>query len=266
MCKTKKRHSLERELKSSLIIQFILVSSLLSFALFFSNASTLVFITIISLVTIFYIPWLIRSYRRMIIPLINLSNSTEALRNEDYSIVARPYYVSGIVSQLYDDVGLLNSDLQQRKDRYNQDVYLIYRLIEKLATPVIVFNSKYQLTHANDAFAQWYGQPWQNVRGLNAHRLGLACSVEKEWQFIDELSHKDWQIKASVFLDGKDDYQLLMLNNIEQEVRQTQQQAWQQIIRILSHEIRNSLTPIQSLAQSLLSMKETEGVPNSLYK
>ncbi|MFT6345224.1 MAG: nitrogen fixation/metabolism regulation signal transduction histidine kinase [Paraglaciecola sp.] len=261
MIGVEKNHSLERELKTSLIIQFVLVLGLFCTVLLLSNASSLVFITIITFVILIYIPWLMRSYKTMINPLINLSNSTEALRQEDYSIVAGAHYKTGIVSQLYKDAALLNSDLQQRKDRYNQDVYLIYRLIEKLGTPVLVFNSKHQLNHANAAFAQWHGQPWQNVRGLSATRLGLVYSPQKEWSFIEKTSHKGWQIKASIFLDGKDDYQLLMLNNIESEVRETQQEAWQQIIRILSHEIRNSLTPIQSLAQSLLSMDEISPRP-----
>jgi len=261
MSEIEKNHSLERELKASLVIQFVLVTCLLCTVLFLANTSNLVLITIITLVTLIYIPWLMHSYSAMISPIINLSNSTEALRQEDYSIVASTHYKTGIVSQLYKDVALLNTDLRQRKDRYNQDVYLIYRLIEKLGTPVLVFNAKHRLTHANAAFTKWYGQPWQTVRGLSANRLGLVYSPQKEWSFIDKTSHKGWQIKSSIFLDGKDDYQLLMLNNIESEVRETQQQAWQQIIRILSHEIRNSLTPIQSLAQSLLSMDEISPRP-----
>jgi two-component system nitrogen regulation sensor histidine kinase NtrY len=254
-------HSIERELKQSLVIQFVLVIGLILIVLFLSEASTLISITLLVIVFFTYVPWLFFSYKRMTKPLINLGNSVEAMRIEDYSIVAKAHYKTGIVAQLYTDISSLNVDLQQRKDRYNQDVYLIYRLIEKLGTPVLVFNSKHQLTHANKAFNQWYGQPWQNVRGLSASRLGLVYSDKNQWFFVEQSSHKGWQIKASIFLDGKDDYQLLMLNNIEQEVRETQQEAWQQIIRILSHEIRNSLTPIQSLAQSLLSMKEIKQRP-----
>jgi len=254
-------HSLEREIKQSLVTQFILVIGLIFLVLFLSEASKLITISVLVIVVSSYVPWLFYSYNRMTKPLINLGNSVEAISLEDYSIVAKAHYKNGIVAQLYNDISSLNIDLQQRKDRYNQDVYLIYRLIEKLATPVIVFNSKHQLTHANKAFNQWHGQPWQNVRGLNASRLGLVYSDDKQWSFVKQSSHNGWQIKASVFLDGKDDYQLLMLNNIEQEVRETQQQAWQQIIRILSHEIRNSLTPIQSLAQSLLSMEEINARP-----
>jgi hypothetical protein len=125
MIGVEKNHSLERELKTSLIIQFVLVLGLFCTVLLLSNASSLVFITIITFVILIYIPWLMRSYKTMINPLINLSNSTEALRQEDYSIVAGAHYKTGIVSQLYKDAALLNSDLQQRKDRYNQDVYLI---------------------------------------------------------------------------------------------------------------------------------------------
>ena len=134
-------------------------------------------------------------------------------------------------------------------------------MIDQLETPVLVFNPKLQLTHANGAFNAWYGQPWQAVRGFSCTRLGFIYSESKQWQFINKQAHTGWQIKASLFLDGRDDYQLIILNNIEQEVRETQQEAWQQIIRGLSHEIRNSLTPIKSLAQSLLAMKEINPKP-----
>ena len=45
-----------------------------------------------------------------------------------------------------------------------------------------------------------------------------------------------------------------MFNNISQELQKNEQQAWQNIIRILNHEVRNSLTPISALSQNLLEM------------
>jgi len=67
---------------------------------------------------------------------------------------------------------------------------------------------------------------------------------------------KKWQIKQSEFKENNNSYQLLMLNNISQELQKNEQQAWQNIIRILNHEVRNSLTPISALSQNLLEMPD----------
>ncbi|MFT6414237.1 MAG: nitrogen fixation/metabolism regulation signal transduction histidine kinase, partial [Glaciecola sp.] len=53
-------------------------------------------------------------------------------------------------------------------------------------------------------------------------------------------------------------YHLVILSNVEELLRVNQQKSWQQIIRVLSHEIRNSLTPIKSLAQTLVSQELEE--------
>jgi nitrogen fixation/metabolism regulation signal transduction histidine kinase len=65
---------------------------------------------------------------------------------------------------------------------------------------------------------------------------------------------KTWQIRQSEFKENNNNYHLLMLNNITQELQKNEQQAWQNIIRILNHEVRNSLTPISALSQNLLEM------------
>jgi two-component system nitrogen regulation sensor histidine kinase NtrY len=56
--------------------------------------------------------------------------------------------------------------------------------------------------------------------------------------------------------ENNNNYQLLMLNNISQELQKNEQQAWQNIIRILNHEVRNSLTPISALSQNLLEIPD----------
>jgi two-component system nitrogen regulation sensor histidine kinase NtrY len=257
-----KSHSLERVLKITLGLVFVTISTLLVLLLGAYSISTLLTITIIVALWGVFIPALFYFYRRVFDPLMSMGNSLEALRTEDHSVITRAHYQQGVFARLYHEVATLNADLQHTKDRYTQDVYLIYGLIEQLDTPVLVFNAKLKLTHANSAFNRWYGQPWQTVRGYSSKRLGLGLNAAGQWHFVDPAPSQqntldnNWQIKASVFVDGQDDYQLLMLNNIEQEVRETQQEAWQQIIRVLSHEIRNSLTPIKSLTQSLLDMDE----------
>jgi two-component system nitrogen regulation sensor histidine kinase NtrY len=257
-----KSHSLERFVLKMLTLQFVIIALLVVLGLYNSTVSALVATTCGVVVFIGLLLWLNYCYKKIISPLEEMSISTEAIHLEDYAMTSVKPYQQGVVAQLHDDISMIGADLQQRKDSYNLDIYLVYRLIEQLEMPVMVIDAKLCLTHANAAFEQWYGQPWQSVRGSKANRLGLCLEPDleqtdtRQWHFVDKQIHEGWQIKASRFIDANDDYQLLMLNNIEQTVRDTQQQAWHQIVRVLSHEIRNSLTPIISLAESLLAMDE----------
>jgi nitrogen fixation/metabolism regulation signal transduction histidine kinase len=60
-------------------------------------------------------------------------------------------------------------------------------------------------------------------------------------------------VSQSEFIDAGERHQLLVFTNIDSAIRASQLSAWQQIIRVMSHEIRNSLTPVSSLAESLTS-------------
>ncbi|NQY64022.1 MAG: ATP-binding protein [Alteromonadaceae bacterium] len=175
----------------------------------------------------------------------------EAINNEDYKQFAKPSFTQGKVIEFHQQLNKLSIHLQQQKSRYDQHAFLVYQLIEQLNTPMLVFNVKGQLSFANAAFHQLYNQPWQMFRHGSHDLLGLEESTEG-WRFKESTKNRQWQIRQSVFEDSDDLHQLLVFVNIESALRASQLDAWQQIIRVLSHEIRNSLTPVSSLAESLL--------------
>jgi two-component system nitrogen regulation sensor histidine kinase NtrY len=144
------------------------------------------------------------------------------------------------------------------KSRYDQQMFLLYSLIEQLESPVLVLNQDDQLQHANPAVSQLFSVPWQTLKQSPAQKIGLK-KLDGFWGF-DESNllniGKKWQIKQSEYKENNNNYQLLILNNISQELQKNEQQAWQNIIRILNHEVRNSLTPISALSQNLLEMPD----------
>lgn len=188
-------------------------------------------------------------------PMKSIAAQIEAIRIEDYSIQARSNFAHGCVYELHNELNTLGDDLQAHKERYDQHVLMIYRLIENIDTPILIFNQQAQLIHANPAFSMIYSSPWQTNRNWQAKRLGLEQG-EHNWQFIDEKQQKRWQIRSAQLADRNSNYQMLIFTDIQQPLRQTQQQSWQQVVRVLSHEIRNSLSPIISLAQTLEGLSE----------
>jgi nitrogen fixation/metabolism regulation signal transduction histidine kinase len=195
-----------------------------------------------------------RFYHKIIGPFYSLTNLVEAIRLEDYSLRTREQYQSGILYSLNQEVKNLAEDLQRRKQTYDQHTLLIYHLIEQLDAPIAIFNQKHQLSHANGAFTQYIGQPWQSKRLSSSRSLGLLINNNNLCSFINEIESSRWQLKQSQFIQDEKTYHLVILTNIEKLLRKNQQDSWQQIIRVLSHEIRNSLTPIKSLAQTLVEL------------
>lgn len=176
----------------------------------------------------------------------------EAVRIEDYKQYAKPVFSQGIVGKLHQQLRDFSEDLSRKKLRYDQHVFLVYQLIDQLDTPVLVFNEKNQLTYANGAFSILYDQPWQRYRQASAKLLGLTKQGDSwELQHSNQRKEKRWQISHSTFIDSGVAHQLLIFTNIESALRTSQLNAWQQIVSVMAHEIRNSLTPVSTIAESL---------------
>jgi nitrogen fixation/metabolism regulation signal transduction histidine kinase len=245
-------NSLEARLKTLFVVIGLIGLGLL-LALFHAyHFSGLVVTSVLVLIVPVYWLFAVKLYQQLISPFYRMTNIVEAIRIEDYSLRAHSGFSEGIVRQLQQEIHKLSDNLQQRKTRYDQHVFLIYRLIEQLNTPILVFDHRLRLNHANLAFSDFFGQPWQAQRGRSCTELGFEKDQAANWYFTKSQQQQNWQLRQSQFQDGDHLYHLVIMTNIAKEIRQTQQMSWQQIISVLSHEIRNSLTPIRSLTQTLI--------------
>jgi two-component system nitrogen regulation sensor histidine kinase NtrY len=174
----------------------------------------------------------------------------EAVKVEDYNQYAKSEFKEGVTANFHNELTMLSEHMQTHKSQYDQHALLLYQLIDQLDTPMLVFNQKQKLSYANAAFSTLFGQPWQMFRLASPKLLGLVYT-DKGWY----LPSKDqqWHVSQSEFIDTGERHQLLVFTNIDSAIRASQLNAWQQIIRVMGHEIRNSLTPVSSLAESLAS-------------
>jgi len=253
---TKVNISLERR------FSWLIISSLLpTLVLFIATGigfdfNSLAWSTLGLLLVIIYSCLVVALYRLVITPFYSLTSLTEALKMEDYSLRAKSPFSQGIVAKLFNELSSLSQSLQVSKSRYDQQMFLLYGLIEQLESPVLILDKNDQLQHANPAVSKLFSVPWQTLKNSPAAKLGLV-KENSFWCFNQSsplIENKKWQIKQSEFKENNNNYQLLMLNNISQELQKSEQKAWQNIIRILNHEVRNSLTPISALSQNLLEM------------
>ena len=246
----------------SLINRFFTVSLLCLFACL-ATITYLAYLSVLAVITLFLlfvVPFALyaRHVKNAIkTPLQSLSASLEAVRNEDYSLKTHPKFNSGAIKQLSDEVNLMADDLRLRKLHYDQQAVLVLNLIEQLGTPIAVFDHASRLSHANEAFSSWCGKPWQQAKLCSAANLGLIFEADNpisKWQVADKDMAGQWQLRHSHFSMLGEQHQLVVLTNVEKVVSETERLAWHKMTRVLSHEINNSLSPIKSLAHSLVDL------------
>jgi two-component system nitrogen regulation sensor histidine kinase NtrY len=255
-----KASSLEQFLLRIAALFTMLILSLMLGLFVAYQASVLVIVTCLMLVLPALALLFLWVKQTAISPYYNLSVALEAIRQEDYSLRANPSFQSGAVKLLNDEVALMAGTLQRRKTQYDQQAVLVLKLIEQLASPIGIFDEQARLQHANDAFSLWCKTPWQSVKHSHASQLGFCLEPDVIgqknviWRLAKQQDKAKWQLKFSHFTMQNTRYQLVLLTNIEQVVYHTELAAWSKMTRVLSHEINNSLSPIKSLAQSLLDL------------
>ncbi|ASD65726.1 sensor histidine kinase [Pseudoalteromonas piscicida] len=173
----------------------------------------------------------------------------EAWLKRDFSLKAKPTFSSGVVAQLHNQLNALSDMLQSEKTDEDMQSFLVAELISVLNTPMLIFDQRMQLCFGNDACFQLFQRPWQTLRYSHPEAIGLTPSPQ--WHFIDIQNNKRWQVRHSTFTQQNQSYHLVVCIDIQQALRDQELQAWQRLIRVISHEIRNSLTPVSAILERL---------------
>ena len=197
---------------------------------------------------------------RIVRPLQTLSNVVAALREDDYSFRARGARRNDALGDLALEVNALAGMLQEQRAGALEAFALVERVMESMASPVLAFDPEGRLRLLNAAGERAFGVRREVVLGKRAHQLKfehlLAISDGELLPGTHSASQarnqeERWIVKRNQFRLGGVPHTLLMLSDVSAALREEERLAWQRLIRVLGHEINNSLTPIKSIASSL---------------
>src|ERR1035438_2113788 len=109
------------------------------------------------------------------------------------------------------------------------------------------------------------GPPAERVLGASAEELHLETCIEGEPQQTFQMTFPGgagrWGIRRRTVREHGLPLQLLVVADLTLPLRQQELQAWQRLVRVLGHELNNSLTPIKSIAGSLGSLLTRHPLP-----
>ncbi len=188
-------------------------------------------------------------------PLQTLSNLLGAMREEDFSFRARVGRRDDPLGEALSEVNALARTLREQRLGALEATALLRKVMEEIDVAVFAFDAASTLQLANRAGERLLGAPVERLNGLAAEAVGLAQFLTGEAPRIAEATFPGasgrFDLRRGTFRQRGKPMQLLVLADVSRALRDEERQAWQRLIRVIGHELNNSLAPIRSVADSL---------------
>jgi nitrogen fixation/metabolism regulation signal transduction histidine kinase len=200
-------------------------------------------------------------------PIQTLANVVAALREEDYSFRARGANRDDSVGQLALEINALADTLQTQRVASLEAVALLRRVIAEMDAPVLAFDQETRLRLLNPAAERVFSLEPAKHLGKTAQELTLTDLLVETSETVLQLEIQRpsplgvrrpepsqparWMIRRGEFRQRGVPHTLVVLSDVSAALREEERLAWRRLIRVIGHEISNSLTPIKSIAGSL---------------
>jgi nitrogen fixation/metabolism regulation signal transduction histidine kinase len=203
---------------------------------------------------------------RVIMPLQTVANLLSALREGDFSIRARGSRRADPLHDLHAEVNALAEMLRGQRLDSLEATALLRKVMAELDSAVFTFDERRCLQLVNHAGERLLGAPAERLLDRNAAELGLDRWLESDVPRIEPLTLPGatgrWEVRHTPFRQRGLPHHLVVLTDVSKPLRDEERAAWQRLIRVLGHELNNSLAPIKSIAGSLSSLVQREPRPD----
>lgn len=229
-----------------------------AFLLWFDGYSTRLQLTVDLLLVLLWLGIAFNLKQRVVRPLQTLSNILAAIREGDFSIRGRRAASGDALGEVMLEVNELGQTLREQRLGAMEATALLRTVMSEIDVAVFAFDGEQHLRLVNRAGEKLLAQPATRLLGRTSSELGLAECFNREdgegphtMQMFFPGGIGRWDVRGSTFREGGAQLQLLVLTDLSQTLREEERRAWQRLLRVLGHELNNSLAPIKSVAGSL---------------
>ena len=220
-------------------------------------------LSVIILFTLFGLASSVRT--RIVVPLQTLANLLAALREDDFSIRGRTANPDDPLGAALIEINALAETLHEQRLGAVEATALLRTVMEQIDVAVFAFDPQHRLRIVNRTGERLMGKSMEHMLGRTAQELGLT-----EWfgdlpRVVDIAPPGSgpgrWEVRRTTFRLGGLPHELLVLSDVSRPLREQERQAWQRLIRVIGHELGNSLGPIKSIAGSLENLLQRTPPP-----
>jgi two-component system, NtrC family, nitrogen regulation sensor histidine kinase NtrY len=222
--------------------------------------------TLTVVILAFWVGFAASVHNRVVYPLQTLANLLAALREGDYTIRGRRGTTDDALGEVFFEANLLGRTLREERLSALEASTLLRSVMTEIDVAVLAFDRDGRLKLTNRAGERLLVPSGEKILGKTAAELGLAEYLEGESVKTTAMTFPGgsgrWGIRVSTFWEQGLPHKLVVLADMTQALRQEELQAWKRLVRVIGHELNNSLTPIKSIAGSLQSLLASEELPD----
>jgi nitrogen fixation/metabolism regulation signal transduction histidine kinase len=202
---------------------------------------------------------------RIVHPLQTISNLVAALREGDFSIRARGARRDDALGETMIELNAMTESLRHERLDALEASALLRTIMGEIDVAVFAFDAARTLRLVNRAGERLLARPAEQLIGRDASTLGLEACLREDAPLV--MAHTfpaaagRWEARRTTFRQGGLPLQLLVVTNLSRVLREEERQTWQRLIRVIGHELNNSLAPIRSIAGSLEALLAREPRP-----
>ncbi len=203
---------------------------------------------------------------RVVRPLQTLSNMLAALRERDFSLRARLDRSDDALGLALLEINLLGDTLRSQRLGAMEATALLRAVMAEIDVAIFAFDAHDKLRLANRAGERLLGQPFDRLLDRNATDIGLGPLLSgNSPRVLDSVfpgGSGRWEVRRTTFRQDGLPHTLLVVSDVSRTLREEELLAWQRLVRVLSHEINNSLAPIKSISGTLQGIVDRTSVPS----
>src|SRR5216684_1805067 len=233
--------------------------------LWFGDFSAKVQWTLAIVILVFAAGFISAARDHVVHPLQTMSNLLAALREGDYSIRARGARGGNALGEVLLEINSLGETLRLQRLGAFEATALLRTIMSEIDVAIFTFDPERRLRLVNRAGETLLGRTIDKLLGKSAKELGLDRCFDADEDEPLALNFPGWSgrwgIRRSTFREQGLPHELLVLTDLSRTLREEERRAWQRLVRVLGHEMNNSLAPIKSLAASLESLLRRDPLP-----
>lgn len=199
-----------------------------------------------------------RVRNRVVFPLYTLSNLLEALREGDFSLRGTRARRGDAVGEVIWEVNALAQTLREQRLKVEETLALLTKVLGAIDIAIFAFDAQQRLRLINPAGERLLAVRQGAAQGRTAVELGidecLAIGSVATLKRAFPGGAGSWECRRATFREGGLPHDLLVITDLSRALREEEREAWQRLIRVLGHELNNSLAPIKSMAGTLLTL------------
>jgi len=208
---------------------------------------------------------LLRLRARVIYPLYTLSNLLEALREGDYSLRGSRARRGDAIGDVVWEINALSRTLREQRLKVEETSALLGKIINVIDIGIFSFDEVQRLRLINPAGERLLGRSQHEALGASAAALGLEVAFATASPAVLKQGFAGgsgpFEVRRVGFREGGLPFELVTITDLSRALREEERQAWQRLIRVLSHELNNSLAPIKSMAGTLSGLLDSATPP-----